>query len=166
MEFTCEQLRSALSGFVLDKQCDLIGERVLRITTPFQYPDGSNIDLFLEAAKDDLFSDFVLSDLGETAAYLHSHRVGIDTKKKQRLLESIRRTLEVGMFENQLRISIEHHDLNAMSDPILRLSQACIRVSDLVYLHRVIPNREYAGDGLADHRASVDDGGVADGGGE
>ena len=53
-------------------QCAEVG-RFVRIRTPFLYPDGDYIDLFLEANAEDV----TLTDLGETIRWLKMQTISL-----------------------------------------------------------------------------------------
>lgn len=148
--FDCDAFGGLLAGFTLRKSCDVVGKSTLRIATPFMYPDGSYIDLFLEQSvqlhKGDgpLFSGYLLSDLGETAAYLHSRKVII--KDSYRLIvKSICKRLNVEFENRQLQIKLDPDVIDQTADAMMRLGQACVRVSDLAYLKRQSSRSEFAG---------------------
>jgi hypothetical protein len=139
----CSQLAQSLQGFSLLRSCDQVGENTLRISTPFVGLDGSYLDLFLEqqvnvTKKDNpLFWGYILSDLGETAAYLYSLRIQLSTTRKRRnFVSDVCEALGVEHERGQLLIKLERGQLATLPDAILRLAQACIRVSDLSFSQR------------------------------
>ena len=137
MEITCENLRRIVQGFSLVQACDIVGNDMLRIATPFKYPNGSQIDLFLRRAAP-LFPSYILSDYGQTADYLADMQIKLwATKKRRLLLEDICSSLEVEQNAGQLEILLEENALTELSDAIVRLAQACIRVTDLAFTQRL-----------------------------
>ncbi len=136
MDITCEQLRDIVSNFSLVHQCDVVKNSMLRISTPFNYPNGSQIDLFLQPS-DELFSGYILSDYGMTADYLLDMQIKYwATKKRRTLIDDICSSLKVeqqaGVFQVRLQDS-----LSDLSMGIVRLAQACIRVTDLSFTQRL-----------------------------
>jgi hypothetical protein len=110
-------------------KCEAI-DGYTRIRTPFLYPDGDVIDLFL---RDD--GRFItLTDLGETVRWLNSQTVSKRrTDKQDRLLIDTCGTLGVEFFRGALNV---HVTPESFSDDLTRLSQACLRVSDLWFTFR------------------------------
>jgi hypothetical protein len=120
-----EALRKSIS---LVAECDTISDGILRIATEFRYPDGSHVDVFLDQSS----SPYILSDLGETAAYLRE--VGIKpwaSRKRRNIVADVCRRLRINQNDGQLQIEFPGMDQDAFADAVLRLGQACIRISDL-----------------------------------
>jgi hypothetical protein len=135
-QLDCQSLKAIVDKFSLVEQCDVIKNGALRIATPFNYPNGSQIDLFLEYSNG-LFSQYVLSDYGLTANYLlDMHIKAWSTSKRRQLIEDICETLEVGSETGVFRVPLGQ-DIAALSSAIVRLAQACIRVSDLSFTQRL-----------------------------
>ncbi|MDZ4802532.1 MAG: DUF1828 domain-containing protein [Bryobacteraceae bacterium] len=133
----CSLISSALAPLSLVQQCDSIGNGSLRLLTPFQYPNGSQIDLFLEEPQP-LFNALTLSDLGQTTAYLLDAQVRPwATNKRRQIVEDICRSLDVRWHGGRLLIELEPEDLLDLRPVMMRLAQACIRVSDLVFSARI-----------------------------
>ena len=65
----CLMIDGDTTASALVQQCDVVASGALRMLTPFQYPDGSQIDLFIEETKP-LLGARILSDLGQTTSYL------------------------------------------------------------------------------------------------
>src|SRR5690606_33590645 len=74
----CQRLQTGLSELF---QCSDNGEYT-RVRTPYLYPDGDNIDLFLRT-KDGVVT---VSDLGETTRWLRMQTVAERRSPKQRML--------------------------------------------------------------------------------
>jgi len=137
MEINCENLREFVRGFSLVHSCDVVGNGMLRIATPFKYPNGSQIDLFLKRTAP-LFPSYVLTDYGQTADYLMDMQVKLwATKKRRLLLDDICSSLDVEHHAGQLEIPLEVDTLPDLSHAIVRLAQACIRVADLAFTQRL-----------------------------
>jgi len=72
----CTAIRSGL-GPMFD--CSVNGDYV-RVRTPFLYPDGDFIDLFLKSANQGVTT---VSDLGETVRWLNSNTLSAKRSPKQ-----------------------------------------------------------------------------------
>jgi hypothetical protein len=109
---------------------------MLRISTPFQYPDGSQIDVFI-GNEEPLFPDkLVLTDLGQTTAYLLDLQVKPwTTAKRKRIINDICTNLEVELRGGALMIPLTT-DPNDIPEAIVRLAQACIRIPDVAFTQR------------------------------
>lgn len=103
----------------------------VRIRTPYLYPDGDVIDLFL-GEKGGVAT---LSDLGETLRWLRmqsasQHR----TKRQESLVQDVRLTTGVELFRGMLMVRLQPG--GSLADAVNRLSQAAIRVADLWFTMR------------------------------
>src|SRR4051812_12612303 len=78
----CSEVANLASKFSLIIDCENIKDNLLRIATPFTYPSGENIDVFV---KHDLtlFPGFIVSDLCQTSIYLSNQRIKISGNKKR-----------------------------------------------------------------------------------
>ena len=135
---TCESLKEYLSTFSLVQQCDLIKNDMLRIQTPFQYMDGSKIDLFI-GEKIDLFGkNIIISDLGQTVATLLEVQFKPwSNKKRKEVVNEICSSLNVQWVGGEFKVELKEEDLHQVSDAIVRLSQACIRIADMALNQRI-----------------------------
>ena len=112
--FTC----SSLNGYV-------------KIRTPYLYPDGDVIDLFL---KED-GGQSTLSDLGETLRWLRMQTVAQRRSPKQRqLIQDVCLTHGVELFRGMLVVRVATP--NELAVGITRLAQAALRVADLWFTMR------------------------------
>jgi hypothetical protein len=135
MEMTCESLKDSLKGVSLVQGCDVIKNGMVRIETPFKYPNGAQIDLFIGPASD-LFSDLFITDLGQTTSYLLDlHIRPWLTRKRKRIIENICAALDVEQKGGAFQVKLPRNEKNA-SGAIVQLAQACIRVADLAYTQR------------------------------
>src|SRR5271169_114649 len=130
MPLNCGDLQQLVQGFSLIHGCDVVGGDKLRLATPFKYPDGSNIDVFLWSARD-LFNGYVLSDLGQTASYLFDLQIKAQTtKRRKQIIADICDALNVQNENGELRILLPEENREQIPSAIVRLAQACIRVAD------------------------------------
>jgi len=103
----------------------------VRIRTPYLYPDGDVIDLFLREKPEGA----TLTDLGETLRWLRMQSLAQRrTKKQERLVQDVCVTLGVELFKGMLMVRPRPDSL--LSDAVTRLSQAAIRVADLWFTFR------------------------------
>jgi hypothetical protein len=116
---------------------DTVRDGSFRLATPFRYPDGSHIDVFLKSNAD-LFEGFELSDKGQTMAYLLDlHVKPWTSQKRKQTLADICDTLGVEQSGGAFRISLKKEQMKDLPDAIIRLGQVCIRVADLAYTQRL-----------------------------
>jgi hypothetical protein len=148
MSISCESLGNILKDFSLVKQCDTLPDGTLRIATPFQYPNGSFIDVFLQEVKalpaenQNFFCGHMLSDCGQTATYLLDlHIKPWTTKRKKLILQDICAATGVQDNSGELQILIETDRLDTIAPAMVMLAQACIRITDLSHMQRfpVVP---------------------------
>ncbi len=138
MQVTCDTITRAVRDFSLVSQCDVVRSGMLRISTPFKYPNGSNVDLFLRMEKPLLPESLILSDYGQTADYLFDlHIKPWATKKRRQLIEDVCSILEVEQDGGQFLVRLDANQINEFPDAMVRLAQACIRIADLSYTTRL-----------------------------
>ena len=131
MNLSCSQLEKMAHTLPLIRGCDVVRNGALRMATPFLYPNGDRIDVFLEEKQGDLFTPLSLSDYGHTALYLRDAQVQIDVRDKMRdVLDSILTQLNVSYIDGDLSVDIREAEPTDLRDAIFRLSQACLRISD------------------------------------
>ena len=134
----CNDVKRAISGFSLVVDCGRIDNGLMRLATPFRYPDGSLIDVFVLSDPSRLpqVPSFTISDLGQTTAnLLDMHIKTWTTKKRKQAVADVCASL--GVAQRGGEFVIELASLSELSDAIVRLSQACIRVSDLIFTQRI-----------------------------
>ena len=135
MKLSIEQIQTAAASFSLVKGCDVIRNGMVRLATPFQYPNGAGIDLFL-GPKSDLFEQWVLTDLGQTTGWLLDLNLKLwTTEKRKQLVSDICQGLEVIQEGGQFQLILT--DLKLLPDAMVRLAQACLRVADLAFTQRL-----------------------------
>lgn len=139
----CAQLKELLRSYDPVLSCETVRNGMLRFATPFRYPDGSHIDLFIGQAED-LFKDFVLTDLGQTTAFLLDMQLKpLGSKRRRGLVGDICETLGVERDGGQFTIRVHQNQMDQVPEAILRLAQACIRVSDLIMTQRLQVNNTF-----------------------
>src|SRR5580658_6820157 len=95
MALACDNLKEYATQLSLVTACDVIKSGLLRLSTPFRYPDGSQIDLFL-GPTGEVFDRYRISDLGQTAAYLLDLQLKPwATQKRKLIVEDVCRALAV-----------------------------------------------------------------------
>jgi hypothetical protein len=115
-----------LSSFSLIREHDVVKDGSLRISTSFQYPNGSNIDVFFHGQNGLL----ELSDKGQTMDYLDE----LVVKKTDGFKKSARKVCEmfdVQLIGNTLKMSLPFSEAGDISDQVTMLSVACLKLADL-----------------------------------
>ncbi len=103
-----------------------------RIRTPFLYPDGDIIDVFLQHKN----GQITLTDLGETIRWLKMQTLALKRSPKQnQLIEDVRLTHGVELFRGML-IARLHGGIEDLSKAVIRLAQACLRTADIWFTYR------------------------------
>lgn len=137
VKYDCSKLAMMAPHIDLIKSCDIVKSGAVRFATPFKYPNGEAVDLFLYL-KRGLLDEYQLSDYGQTYVYLSSAQTGIaSTSRKREIVGDITSQLRVKLDEGELIASIPSDDADTLSDAILRLGQACVRISDLATHQRL-----------------------------
>ncbi|MCS6997459.1 MAG: DUF1828 domain-containing protein [Casimicrobiaceae bacterium] len=102
-----------------------------RIRTPYLYPDGDIIDLFVKVDGDVV----TVSDLGETLRWLRSQTLAPRRSPKQNaLISDACVTHGVELYKGILLARCRAGE--SLADVVLRVAQACLRVSDLWFTFR------------------------------
>jgi hypothetical protein len=129
-----ETVRSRLANNSLVKEIDQLARGHVRIETALLYPDGGSIDVFVQGGQQ-LLEGFDLTDFGQTTAWLLNVQVKPwESKKRQRFLEDAIRLYDVHQNGGALEYHIE--DFEHLQEGVVRLAQACFRVSDLTFTRR------------------------------
>lgn len=106
-------------------------QALIRIRTPYLYPDGDVIDLFAQEQQ----GHYILTDMGESLRWLKMQSNSQKKSLKQReLLEDICLNHGVELFKGMLIVRIK--DTASFGTSLTRLSQAAIRVGDLWFTTR------------------------------
>jgi hypothetical protein len=124
----CEALRNQMGELF---RCEAHGDFV-RVRTPFLYPDGDYIDLFVRHSD----GTPTISDLGETTRWLRMQSVSAHRSPKQRqLIEDVCLTHGVEFYRGMLSVRAEP-DFANLAPALTRLAQAVLRVSDIWFTFR------------------------------
>jgi hypothetical protein len=123
----CEQLHGQMGGLFM---CEPKGH-FIRIRTPFLYPDGDYIDLFVKRGQDPI----TITDLGETARWLRMQTISPRrTVKQKQMMQDICLTHGVEFFKGMLEVRCQSAENLAAT--VMRLSQAALRIADIWLTYR------------------------------
>lgn len=137
MKIDCSQLGNVVHALPLVRACDQLKSGTLRISTPFTYPNGEYVDVFL-ITEENLLQTLRLSDLGQTSLYLRSALVSMPgTARRREIVADIASQLNVKYMNGSLYVLLTSEDVENLSMAILKLSQACVRISDLATHQRL-----------------------------
>jgi hypothetical protein len=108
-------------------KCKKINE-YLSISTPFFYPDGDVLEVFLNERS----GKIVLSDIGETLRFLSSYDLEVkNSTKRQRIIDNVTQLSNVKFFRGVFYKPIS--TIDEIPGAIFDLSQCIIRTCDLLY---------------------------------
>jgi Domain of unknown function DUF1828 len=103
----------------------------VRIRTPYLYPDGDIIDLYLQ----EKMGQITFTDLGDTLRWLRMQTFARQkTDKQEALIRDICLTLGVEQYRGMLLLRVKQNE--SLVSAITRLAQAVIRVSDIWFTFR------------------------------
>ncbi len=120
-------------------ECAVAPEGAVRIRTPFMYPDGDIIDVFIEDHR----NSYLLTDYGETIGWLRMQTYSGDLTTNQLLMvEDTCSTLNIVLDRGQL--TLECSGISLLGDSVIRLGQACVRASDIWFTFRTRTTRSVA----------------------
>jgi hypothetical protein len=146
MNLDCSRLETIAHSLPLVEECDVVRNGALRMSTPFRYPNGEHVDIFLEQQKS-LFGELYISDYGQTALYLKNAQISMNTtSRKREVIEDILFQCGVKIDGCDLWIDLRSSNPDDISDAMLRLSQACVRVSDLATHQRLRSSNPFRDD--------------------
>ncbi len=127
-----------------------------RVRTPYLYPDGDNIDIFLKTTGDLT----TVSDLGETLRWLRSQTLSPRRSPKQNaLIADVCLTHGVELYKGM--VLARSRPASSLAEVTTRVAQACLRVSDLWFTFRtrtVESVTDEVADFLAERRLGFDRG--------
>ena len=125
----CESISSGLGPMF---ECSASRDYI-RVRTPFLYPDGDFIDLYLKDAGQGVTT---VSDFGETIRWLSSNTLSAKRSPKQLgLIADISQTHGVEFFRGTLKARSSEPSL--LADAVTRVAQAALRISDLIFTSRL-----------------------------
>jgi hypothetical protein len=140
---TLEDRLNELRRIGLVRGVDLLPKGHTRIETAFHYPDGSSIDLFIPRQGSLLqgLEPIELTDFGYTLSWLA--QLGIDPLKsprRRKLMDDVLRIYEAKEQGAAIKCRVPLHELGA---GMVRLGQACVRISDLAFTARFMPHARF-----------------------
>lgn len=132
---TCDLLSQLVHSIDLVQQCDVVRSGALRLCTPIEYLNGSKVDLFLieEVATP---HHYILSDFGQTALFLREMDISLFSGGRPKMVAAICDQYGVQEHGGVLQIKILPAASLSIAEPMLRLAQACARVSWLAAVAR------------------------------
>lgn len=124
----CTSIRDALPALF---ECAPAPREGIRVRTPFMYPDGGIVDVFVL----DRQGRHTVTDFGEALGWLRMQSVrGRLSPKQRRMIEDVCLTLGVELIRGQLVLRCD--DVGEVGAAVLRLGQAAVRLSDLWFTFR------------------------------
>lgn len=128
---------------IVDEPCSRIANQIgemftcskvnsnTRIRTPFLYPDGDVIDVFLVEQS----GRVAVTDFGESLRWLRTQTVAMKKSPKQKLMiQDVCQTHGIEFRNGTLLTYID--SVKNLTDCVLRLSQAAMRVADIYFTMR------------------------------
>ncbi len=104
----------------------------LKIATPYLYPNGDYVDLYLTETHTGVY----LTDLGETMGYLADANISLkQSPKRRKIVNDVLLNQGVELFRGELRILI--NDWDKIAWYLMRLGQAIVQISDLIFTLRL-----------------------------
>lgn len=148
----CEVIASTMGDLF---ECEPVNQYV-RIRTPFLYPDGDSVEIYL--AEED--SNLTLTDLGETLRWLWMQQAAERrTKRQDKLIQDVAVSSGVELYRGMLCIRLR--DPKEMAQAVAILSQAALRVADVWFTFRSRAGEDLVEDVaafLTDRKLSFDQG--------
>lgn len=126
-EELCTKLRAAGPPLF---ECSPAPREGIRVRTPFLYPDGGIIDVFVLERQNRV----EVTDFGEALGWLRMQSPrGQLSPKQRRLIEDVCLTLGVELFRGQL---VRRVNSGEISEAVLQIAQSALRVADLWFTMR------------------------------
>lgn len=123
----CERIAQQMGGMFTCAPHD----NFTRIRTPFLYPDGDVIDLFVHHQG----SELALTDLGESMRWLRTQTVAMKKSPKQRtMINDVCATLGVELVRGMIVLKLPSE--GNLAEGVVRLAQAAIRIADIYFTMR------------------------------
>jgi Domain of unknown function DUF1828 len=127
-----DQAKALLKCVSLFRDLDMLPSGYLRVETAFTYPDGTSVEVFIPPAT--LLPNVRLTDLGQTTTWLLDlHLKPWLSAKRRGFVEDALRTYGVQQHGGELFVDVTPESL---ASGVIRLSQACIRMADLMFTRR------------------------------
>ena len=134
----CPLLRKALPCLF---DCIEWQDGQIRVRTPFMYPDGDMIDVFIL----DIGGNIQITDYGVTLDWLRIQSTNLRRSARQELLiRDACQTLDVTLDRGQL--TLDYVKECEVGEAVIRLSQACMRVADAWFLEHSRVARDLSSD--------------------
>lgn len=131
MATPCEHIAAGLGELFT---CTEVNNQV-RIRTPYLYPDGDVIDLYLTNDLTPEGEGFALTDFGEAMSWLKSQTLAQKKSVKQKqLIADICLNHGIELYHGMLTLRVP--DMKALGPLVTRLGQAAVRVGDLWFTFR------------------------------
>ncbi len=112
-------------------ECASVSQGSVRVRTPFMYPDGDIVDVFVVERGGTLF----VTDYGESLGWLQMQSVKDQlTTNQLQMIEDVCLTLGIKLDRQQL--TLQCTNISELGDAIYRLGQAAVRVSDIWFTLR------------------------------
>ena len=135
-----EDVSRAMSEHPLVRGIDHSPRGSVRIQTAFLYPDGGAIDVFV--TEDNPEEGYCLTDFGQSVETLLDVQVRPwESAARKRYL---RAAIEnYGVVQDGAALEYTVASIDHLSDGVIRLGQACLRVSDLIFTRRTQQPRSF-----------------------
>ncbi len=123
----CEKIAAQLGGMFTCAR----HEQYIRIRTPFLYPDGDVIDVYLVEQGGKL----ALTDFGESLRWLRAQTSGMRKSPRQKMLIHDVCITHMAELQNGMLV-VKLDSVESIADGIVRIGQASSRVADLCFTMR------------------------------
>ena len=145
MRVDCSNIEELVHALPLVRNCGTVRSGALRMSTPFYYPNGEYVDVFLEPYQE-LLGSYRLSDCGQTNVYLaNAQSSAAATARKKEIFDDILSAHDVKFVDGDLFVLLDQ-DVKDLSDAIIRLSQTCVRISDFATHQRLRSTNSFRDD--------------------
>lgn len=112
-------------------ECSPAAQEGVRVRTPLLYPDGGIVDVFVLERN----GRYIVTDFGDALGWLRMQSVTVRrSQKEQLLIDDVCQTLGIEFRDGQL--TLRPGGDGELSETVLRLAQAVVRVSDLWFTLR------------------------------
>lgn len=133
MKIKIQEIKDSIICHNIIKEAELAHKGHVRFETVFKYPDGSNIDVFLNKNSNE--KSLCLTDFGTTIGML----LDLQLKpwlspNKKKFTDDILETLELKLNGSSIEKSVS--SINEIESGIISVAQGCLRFSDLIFTRR------------------------------